>query len=160
MRWLLVAALVVSCAPAAAAPIATEDPRVADLTQQVQTLTTDLDAARRPTFSMWNYTQTILKGHVLVLGLPDTFTAHIRFTANAPVRARIMHLGQYVQYIGGGASEGIVYPAATSLDVTFHDAEGCATYVLVLDAATDVTVTPHIDITYAPAPSLTGYCAQ
>lgn len=170
MRWLLVVLLAGACTTARSVeptptPTPTEDPRVAalqarvsDLTQQVQTLTPLARGAL--TFSMWGYPQTIPRGKVLRLGLPDTFTIHLQFTATAPVRARIMSFDQFVQWMNTGKSDAITYPIGTSLDVVFHDAEGCAGYLLVLDSTQDVTITPNMTITRNPNPAGTGVCAD
>ena len=75
----------------------------------------------------------------------------------------IMTLPQFVQYMNTGSTGALTYPATTSLDVTFHDAEGCAGYVLVLDTpgiVQDVTVYPNLTITRSPARQGTGACAQ
>ena len=182
MRWLLVVAFLASCAPAAAAPVQTEDPRVAvlsaqvaDLIQQVQTLTaqrdvalaTQLAAAREANtqvdiwYSMWNTPLDVEPGHYLAAGLPDTFAARITFKATQPVRAMIMSFDQFVQYKTGGVPNPTeVFPATTNLDVTVHEAEGCAGYILVLDAASTATVTPDIMITRRSSPVRTGVCAN
>ena len=131
------------------------------LAQQVQTLTTQLDTARKtPTLVMFDLPFKISAGQMTQLGLPDTFTVRIAFTASTPVRARIMSLEQYVRYVNTGTTDALTYPAATSLDVIFHDAEGCAGYVLVLDAAKDAVITPNVTITRVlPGRGYTGVCA-
>lgn len=133
--------------------------QVGDLTQQVQTLTAQRDAL--PTFVMWNTRTTLVHGRELLLGLPDTFTVRIQFTATAPVRVRIMDLTQYARYINAGSVNALTYPATKNLDETFHDAEGCASYVAVLDAEQDADIAPNVTITrIGPGHGPTGACAN
>jgi len=40
----------------------------------------------------------------------------------------------------------------------FHQAEGCANYLVVFTAGRAVTVTPNVSVTYNPAPTFTGDC--
>ena len=182
VRWLPVAVLIAACAPAAAAPAATEDPRVAVLSAQVANLgaerdaltakTADLDvqmkilgdrlaiAQTTPTFSMWNSSTLLTGGHFTALGLPDTFTVRIKFSATTAVRTRIMTLDQYVRWRTTGVADAINFPASTSLDYEFHDAEGCAGYVVILDAARDSLISPDFVITRAANPLPTGVCAN
>jgi hypothetical protein len=47
----------------------------------------------------------------------------------------------------------------TTVNYDFHLAEGCADYVAVFTAATPITVTPNVSVTYNPATSATGDCA-
>lgn len=118
-------------------------------------------ATNTPTLTMWNIPYTFRRGQYDVLGLPDTFTARIQFTATQPVRARIMDLQQFARLIYTGSTDALTYPASTSLDVTFHDAEGCAVYVLVLDAANGTVITPNLTITRVAHPDRpTGFCAD
>lgn len=174
VRWApLVVLLAIACAPARAIePVAvapTEDPQVGvlrmerdDLAQQLQLTQAKLDkATTTPTFMMWNVPQTIQRGQMISLGLPDTFTVRIRFTAAVPVRARIMNLDQYARYHSGGAAEAEVsYPPSTIVDEIFHGAEGCASYVLVIDAEQAATISPATTITRGPLGPPTGFCAK
>lgn len=177
---LVLALALAACTPIAAGqPTPTEDPRVAalsaqvaDLTQRVQTLTaqrdvalaTQLGAARDANtqvdvwYPMWNIPSTVHRGQHYVLGLPDTFTVRIKFTAPTPVRARVMSLQQLIRYVNTGTAD-IPASPVMSMDETFHDAEGCALYVLVLDADQETTVVPDVSITRKPGPP-TGVCAN
>ena len=158
MRWLLAVAFLASCAPAAAAPVQTEDPRVAVLSAQVQHLT---DGAKHPTLMMYNAPFTMPAHWVTDLGLPDTFTIHLAFTASAPVRVKIVSLAQYADGRNGRTvTPAMSWPATTSLDVDVHDTEGCAGYVLLWESDSETVVTPNITITYAPADHFTGVCAN
>ena len=47
----------------------------------------------------------------------------------------------------------------TSISYDFHDAEGCAAYMLVITAGAAITVTPNVSVTYNPAQHATGTCA-
>ena len=46
----------------------------------------------------------------------------------------------------------------TSVSYDFHDAEGCANYMVVFTAANPVTVRPDVSVTYNPAATFTGDC--
>lgn len=166
--WLL--ALVIACAPAKVVETPTEDPRLTtalnanialqserdELAKQIQTVT---ETAKHPTLAMFSLPFTMPPHWVTDLGLPDTFTVHLRFTASAPVRVRIVSFTQYWEGRNGKTVvPAVAYPATTSLDVDFHETEGCAGYILLWESDGETVVTPNITITYAPADRLTGAC--
>ena len=104
--------------------------------------------------------------------VPDTFTLHLQATSTGPMSVSILTLEQWakaVQCITSGAGyanycmhySGAVmsWLSVTSVNNDFHLAEGCADYVTVFTAASAVTVTPNISVTYNPAPKPTGVCA-
>ena len=171
VRIVLVAFLAVSCTPARAVdPSPTENPRIAVLEAQVFDLTAERDhayvvardardSARHEPFSMWSVPRMLYHNMSRVGGLPDTFTSRIAFTATTPVKVEIMGLEQYVLYKTGRQYTATSYPAATKFDLIFHDAEGCASYVIVLTAKSDALVIPDFTVTYAPAKHPTGECA-
>jgi hypothetical protein len=48
--------------------------------------------------------------------------------------------------------------STTSVNYDFHDAEGCAAYMLVITSNRSITVTPDVSVTYNPASAATGSC--
>lgn len=164
VKWLLgCILLLVSCSGAAQpSPVPTEDPRVAELNAQLasaRALSHDLIAQLRTTtdqlaierccgtFLMWETAMTITPPNYLVGGVPDTFTLHVKLTATAPIRIRIMDIDQYVRLARGEIPVALSWGPATSFDFDFHDAEGCASYVYVIDAVRPTIVTPEFTIT-------------
>jgi len=132
---------------------------------QVASLTTEL---AHPTLGIWNVPQTITgPDYYLAAGVPDTFTYHLKLTASGPISVSILSVKQFgaavtcVQNGQGRTFYCMNYSgsAAGWLGVTSVDAEGCAAYIAVITAASRVTVTPDVSVTYNPAPSATGACA-
>ena len=104
--------------------------------------------------------------------VPDTFTLHLQATSTGPMSVSILTLEQWakaVQCISSGAGSAnycmhysgavMSWLSVTSVKYDFHLAEGCADYVTVFTAASAVTVTPNISVTYNPASKATGVCA-
>ena len=102
--------------------------------------------------------------------MPDTFTYHLKFTADAPVSVRYMTSKQFVNAIhcvevGRGNSNsclslaGMGWNNVTTLEVDIHEAEGCADYLVIFTAARATTVHPDVSVTYNPAPAPTAACA-
>ncbi len=104
--------------------------------------------------------------------VPDTFTLHLQATSTGPMSVSILTLEQWakaVQCITSGAGSAnycmhysgavMSWLSVTSVKYDFHLAEGCADYVTVFTAASAVTVTPNISVTYNPASKATGVCA-
>lgn len=142
---------VVACAPVDAA-VATPTPQVIYLPGT---------PAPAVGLVMWNTPFALHAGRFTKLGLPDTFTTRIQFTATTPVRARIMSIDEFAAYLYTGSAKSLDLPETTALDYTFHDAEGCANYVLVLEAEADSVITPNLTITRTgPDHGLTGVCAN
>jgi hypothetical protein len=124
--------------------------------------------ARNPTLSMWNSCGspcTIGPGAVRTGSVPDTFELLITFTADVPVRVYVFTFHQWTQFDGCGLSTRCVsgdfktFDAATSIDQTFAEAEGCSAYVWVLQADRQGTITPNVRVRYQPADRPTGVCA-
>src|SRR5437762_2201264 len=104
--------------------------------------------------------------------VPDTFTLHLQATSTGPMSVSILTLEQWakaVQCISSGAGSAnycmhysgavMSWLSVTSVKYDFHLGEGCADYVTVFTAASAVTVTPNISVTYNPASKATGVCA-
>lgn len=161
----LLAIAIVACAPAAAVqPSPTEDPRVAALQAQVDALTAAARATpdilqRGATFVLWNTPVTMQTG-LMTLGVPDTFSMQVRFTATNQVQTRFLTFAQFARYMNTGSLDGAAFSAGTIQDITFHDAEGCGDYVMVLLAPIGTVVTPNLSITRNPADHPTGACAK
>ncbi|MEO8745343.1 MAG: hypothetical protein ABI334_02590 [Candidatus Dormiibacterota bacterium] len=137
---------------------------------QVTNLTTEL---AHPTLGIWNVPQTITgPDYYLAAGVPDTFTYHLKLTSSGPIRISIMSIKQFGAAIGcvengrGNTNYCMYYSGSeigwlniTSLNYDFHKAEGCAAYIAVITAGSQVTITPDVSVTYNPAPAATGACA-
>jgi hypothetical protein len=124
-----------------------------------------------PTLGIWNVSEAITGPDAYLSGgMPDTFTYHLKFTADAPVSVSYMTSKQFVAAIhcvevGRGNSHTCLSQAGkgwnnvTTLDVDIHDAEGCADYLVIFTAARAATVHPNVSVTYNPAPTPTAACA-
>jgi hypothetical protein len=135
---------------------------------QLQATQTDL---RHPTLSIWNVSEAIAgPSAYLSGGMPDAFTYHLKFTADAPVTVTYMTSGQFasaIQCVTSGRGDthtclsrsGHGWYDVTTLDVDIHESEGCADYLVVFTAARAATIHPNVSVTYNPAPSPTGACA-
>jgi len=130
-------------------------------------------ALEHPQLTIWNYPQQ-LKGPSWYLagGIPDTFTYHLQATSTGPMSVSILTLEQwakaiacvdsgsyYTNYCMHHSGSVIGWLNVTSVSYDFHLAEGCADYLAVFTAASPVTVTPNVSVTYNPATSSTGSCA-
>jgi hypothetical protein len=137
---------------------------------QVNALTS---AAEHPTLGIWNVPQGISgPTYYLAAGVPDTFTYHLKLNSTGPMSASILSIHQFGDAVrcvetGKGNTNWCMHHSGsangwlsvTSITFDFHQAEGCAAYLLVISAAGPVTVTPDISVTYNPASSATGACA-
>lgn len=126
-----------------------------------------------PQLVTWNSPVKIKDNTVyLASGVPDTFTFHLQATATGPMSISILTIEEFaagVQCVRNGVAvtnwcmhhSGVVYSwlGVTSVNFDFHAAEGCADYVAVFTAASAVTVTPNVSVTYNPANAPTGACA-
>ena len=138
--------------------------------RQLQSQVQQLQAqARNPTLTMWNTCGgpcTIGPTGVRVGSAPDTFELDVEFTSTVPVTTYFFTFRQWAQFDGCGFDVRCVsgpyqsFPAATSVDRTFQDAEGCSGYVWVMQASRNGIITPNVKVRYAPAPHPTGVCAQ
>jgi hypothetical protein len=156
------------------------------LNDQLKTTQTNLTATlgelaktkadlEHPQLVLWTRPQQIKDNtYYLAGGVPDTFTYHLEATSPGPMSVSILTLEQWaaaiqcIQYGNGvtnycmhHSSTGTVltWPNVTSVNYDFHLAEGCADYIAVFTAASTVTVTPKISVTYNPATTKTGACA-
>jgi hypothetical protein len=136
---------------------------------QVNSLSAQL---AHPTLGIWNVPQAISgSSYYLAAGVPDTFTYHLKLTSSGPISVSILSIKQfgdavrcvengygttnYCMHHQGGPNDWL---NTTSINFDFHLAEGCAAYLAVITAATSVTVTPDVSVTYNPASSATGAC--
>lgn len=128
---------------------------------------------KHPHLGIWNVAQPVRgPSYYLAAGVPDTFTYHLHLTSSGPMNVSILSFEQFQSAIvciargvantnwcmhhnGSAAS----WAGQTVIDDEFHEAEGCAAYVLVITAASPITVTPDVSVTYNPAPQATGSCA-
>jgi hypothetical protein len=127
-----------------------------------------------PHLVLWNTALRIRDStYYLAGGVPDTFTYHLQATATGPMSVSILTLEQWasaiqcVQYGNGSTNYCMHHSGAVhswlgvpSVTYDFHEAEGCADYLAVFTAASDVTVTPNISVTYNPSSTATGACAK
>jgi hypothetical protein len=137
---------------------------------QVTNLTAEL---AHPTLGIWNVPQTISgSSYYLAAGIPDTFTYHLKLTSSGPMSVSILSIHQFgdavlcvtsgrgpTNYCMHHSGSEIGWLGTTNIDYDFHKAEGCAAYIAVITAATSVTVTPDVSVTYNPASAPTGTCA-
>ncbi|HEV1996713.1 MAG TPA: hypothetical protein VGR61_01095 [Candidatus Dormibacteraeota bacterium] len=153
-----------------------------ELTATKGTLTTtqaDLAAVRaelaHPNLGIWNVKQTLQgPSYYLAAGVPDTFTYHLRLKSTGAMNVSILSFDQFsaaVKCIENGAGDtnwcmhhsgtGTAYSqlGVTSVSYDFHQAEGCAAYMVVITAPGKVTITPDVSVTYNPASKATGTCA-
>ena len=145
-----------------------------NLTATLGELATTKAQLEHPHLVLWNFPQQIKDNTwYLAGGIPDTFTYHLEATSTGPMSVSILTLEDFAKALqcvdlGTGVTNYCMHhsgtPAnswlrVTSVNYDFHQAEGCADYVVVFTAASAVTVTPNVSVTYNPATSLTGACA-
>jgi hypothetical protein len=137
---------------------------------QVSGLTAQL---AHPTLGIWNVPQAISgANYYLAAGVPDTFTYHLKLTASGPISVSILSISKFGDAVkcvenGRGSTNYCMHSqgsardwfSVTSINEDFHQAEGCAAYLVVITSATSVTVTPDVSVTYNPASAPTGACA-
>ncbi len=126
-----------------------------------------------PNLSIWNVPQQI-QGPTWYLagGVPDTFTYHLKATSTGPMSVSILTLEQWtkandcvqntratINYCAHHSGAVVSFLDRTSVNYDFHLAEGCADYLAVFTAASTVTVTPDVSVTYNPATEATGACS-
>jgi hypothetical protein len=143
-----------------------------NLTATLSELANTKAQLEHPNLGIWNVSQTINgPSWYLAAGIPDTFTYHLKVTSSGPISVSILTLEQWAnanQCVTNGVGSthycmhhsGTVrsWLGVTSIDYDFHDAEGCADYMVVMTAASKVTVQPNVSVTYNPAPRATGTC--
>ena len=144
----------------------------ANLTATLGQLATTKAALEHPHLVIWNVPQQLKDADsYLAGGIPDTFTYHLEATSSGPMNVSILTLEQWGSAldcinIGRGRTNYCMHHSGvdqswlgvTTVKFDFHKAEGCADYVAVFTAASAVTVTPNVAVTYNPAPSATGAC--
>ncbi len=112
-----------------------------------------------PTVVTWTLPQTLrTPNSYLMSGVPDAFTLHLVLAANHPISVSIVTLEvNWCMHHSGTPVRS--WLNTQRVDYDFHDAEGCAGYVVVITAASSATVTPNVSVTYNPNPNRTGICA-
>ena len=141
-----------------------------DANAQLATLSAEL---QHPSLGIWNVPQQ-LQGptYYLAAGVPDTFTYHLRLTSTGPMDVSILSYKQFGLAIlcvdnGVGNTDWCMHhqvsaigrALVTTVNIDFHEAEGCAAYITVITALGHITVTPNVSVTYNPASHPTGACA-
>jgi len=149
----------------------TSQTSLSDTQKQVTTLQAEL---QHPHLGIWNVQQKIDGADwYLAGGVPDTFTYHLNATASGPMSVSILTFEQFAAAIecvdnGGGNTNYCMHHSkkgtvkswldVTSVSYDFHDAEGCANYLVVFTSASAITVSPDVSVTYNPSSSFTGDC--
>ncbi|HEV2034334.1 MAG TPA: hypothetical protein VGU71_09065 [Candidatus Dormibacteraeota bacterium] len=140
-----------------------------DANAQLATVTAEL---KHPHLGIWNVPQSVMgPTYYLAAGVPDTFTYHLHLTSNGPTNVSIISFEQFraalmcvwngvanTNYCMHHNGSAIGWVEQTSISYDFHEAEGCAAYMLVITTPTAVTVSPDVSVTYNPAAHATGVC--
>ena len=128
---------------------------------------------KHPHLGIWNVAQPV-KGptYYLAAGVPDTFTYNLRLTSSGSMNVSILTFEQFkgaILCVENGVANtnwcmhnngrAVGWANQTTINYDFHDAEGCAAYMLVITADSAITVTPNVSVTYNPASHSTGSCA-
>jgi hypothetical protein len=143
---------------------------LADANTQLAAATAEL---KHPHLGIWNVPQQVSgPTYYLAAGVPDTFTYNLRLASNGPMNVSIVSFEQFkaaVLCVENGVANtnwcmhhngsAIGWSNQTAVNYDFHEAEGCAAYMLVITAPSAVTVTPDVSVTYNPATHATGSCA-
>jgi hypothetical protein len=145
--------------------------------------------ALHPTLGTWNISSSIGPNAWREASVPDTFTFRLRFTADSDIFFAFLTLSEYVRFnqcpnsvyandrsinrlAAGCVDYWIfnnkppgdrvgVYAAGVNASFDFHQAEGCASWVMVLmpeKAGVTVTISPQVAVTYNPASKPTPPC--
>jgi hypothetical protein len=144
---------------------------LSDAQKQVTNLQAEL---QHPHLGIWNVQQKIDgPDWYLAGGVPDTFTYHLNATASGPMSVSILTFEQFaaaIECVDNGVNntnycmhhsrKGTIksWLNVTSVSYDFHDAEGCANYLVVFTSASAITVSPDVSVTYNPSSSFTGDC--
>jgi hypothetical protein len=150
--------------------LTTTQASLADANTQLAAATAEL---KHPHLGIWNVPQQVSgPTYYLAAGVPDTFTYNLHLASNGPMNVSILSFEQFKAAIlcvenGVGNTNwcmhhngsAIGWPNQTAISYDFHEAEGCAAYMLVITAPSAVTVTPDVSVTYNPATHATGSCA-
>ena len=103
-------------------------------------------------------------------GVPDTFDLILAFTATTPVAVHFLTLRGWAEFASKACDFKIscvdvsersvdLGPTTNLPEYTFKDAEGCADYIIVFQAAATGVITPDERVHYNPASIPTGSCA-
>jgi hypothetical protein len=149
----------------------TSQTSLSDTQKQVTNLQAEL---QHPHLGIWNVQQKIDGvDWYLAGGVPDTFTYHLNATASGQMSVSILTFEQFAAAIecvdnGGGTTNYCMHHSkkgtvkswlnVTSVSYDFHEAEGCANYLVVFTATRPITVMPDVSVTYNPAATFTGDC--
>ncbi|HEY6875865.1 MAG TPA: hypothetical protein VI384_05855 [Candidatus Dormibacteraeota bacterium] len=129
--------------------------------------------AKHPNLGIWNVQQHIDgPDYYLAGGVPDTFTYHLVASSSGPMSVSILTFEQFASAVdcvhtGTGNTHYCMnhqpgtfktWDNVTEVNYDFHQAEGCANYLVVFTSGERVTVTPNVSVTYNPAPTFTGDC--
>jgi hypothetical protein len=151
---------------------------------QSQLDTAKLDA-QHPTLGTWNVPGPISPDGYREGTVPDTFTFHLRLSADGPVFYVFLTLSEFARwhdcpsYVTGrrpspSRQVGCVYwmfgpnppmdrlGAGTNINFDFHYGEGCASWIVLLmplNTGATVNVQPNVAVTYNPAPNPTPGCS-
>jgi len=143
------------------------------LTTAQQTIQDLKTQAQHPKLGIWNVQQHIDgPDYYLAGGVPDTFTYHLVASSSGPMWVSILTFEQFasaVDCVHAGTGNTLycmnhqpgtfkTWENVTDVNFDFHQAEGCANYLVVFTAGRAVTVTPNVSVTYNPAPTFTGDC--
>jgi hypothetical protein len=146
-----------------------------NLTATLGELATVRAELEHPHLTIWNVAQEIQgPDYYLAGGAPDTFTYHLQATSTGPMSISILTLQDFAAALtcvqtGRGVTNYCMHHSGTpyntwenvtSVSYDFHEAEGCAGYVVVFTSAGDITVKPNVSVTYNPASASTGFCAK
>jgi hypothetical protein len=137
---------------------------------QVDSLSTEL---KHPTLGVWTVPQTIHNStEFLSATVPDTFTYHLKLKSSGPMSVSILSTSNFKDaiicvYSGRGNTNWCMHHSGaakgwlgvTSVSEDFNLATGCGSYIAVITAASQVTITPDVSVTYSPAAGATGSCA-
>src|SRR3981081_4705303 len=137
---------------------------------QVDSLSAEL---QHPTLGVWNVPMTLHNStEFLSATVPDTFTYHLKLKSSGPMNVSILSTSQFRDailcvYNGRGTTNYCMHYSGstkgwlgvTSVNEDFNLATGCAAYLAVITASSQVTVTPDVSATYNPAAAATGSCA-
>lgn len=149
----------------------TSQTSLSDTQKQVSSLQAEL---QHPHLGIWNVQQKIDGADwYLAGGVPDTFTYHLNATASGQMSVSILTFEQFAAAIecvdnAGGNTNYCMHHSrkgtvkswlnVTSVSYDFHEAEGCANYMVVFTASKPITVMPDVSVTYNPAATFTGDC--
>lgn len=137
--------------------------------QQVTDLSTEL---QHPTLGVWNVPMTLHSSdEYLSSTVPDTFTYHLKLTSSGPMNVSILSTQNFTAAIrcidnGAGNTDYCMHhngsawgvSSVRSVNYDFTLAEGCAGYLAIITAPSQVTITPDVTVTYNPAATATGAC--